>query len=138
VTREEAQRVVEELVRDAAALGEVMRSGTLAERKAIVPGPTQEIVLHPATGTGVAAFYKVPIVATVGSAEVTTRDGASAGSATHGGGARNEARSRLLEAATSRRAVAGAGSCERVTENHGAERVELWVFGLRMRMWMAA
>jgi hypothetical protein len=102
----EAQRVVDELVRDAATLGEVMRSGTLAERKAIVRGLTQGITFDPETGTGVAAFYKVPIVTTVGNAGVTTGDAASSGVATHGGNAGNEARSRLLQAATSPRAVA--------------------------------
>jgi hypothetical protein len=82
-------------VRYAGVLGEVMRSGTLAERKAIVRGLTQGITFDPDTGTGVTAFYKVPAVTTVGNAGVgnagvMTGDAATSGVATQGGEARTK------------------------------------------------
>ncbi len=63
VTQDQARRWVEELVRDAAQIGDLMRSGTRAERKAILRGLTQEIVLDPKSGKGEVAFYGIPRVA---------------------------------------------------------------------------
>ncbi len=62
VTQDEARAWVDELTRDATALGDLMRSGTTSERRAILRGITQEIAIDPATGTGTIAFYAIPKV----------------------------------------------------------------------------
>lgn len=63
VSEQEARAWVEEAVRDAAALGDLMKSGTVSEQKAILRALTHEITLDPEKGTGEVAFYAVPMAA---------------------------------------------------------------------------
>jgi hypothetical protein len=66
VTQDEAKAWVDELVRNAAALGDLLRSGTVAERKAILRGLAQEIVVDAKNGVGEVAFYAIPKASSIG------------------------------------------------------------------------
>ena len=53
-------------MRDAAALGDLLRSGTVAEQKAILRGLAQEIVVDAKNGVGEVAFYAIPKTSAMG------------------------------------------------------------------------
>ena len=72
VSQREAEEWVDQLVLDAAAIGDLMRSGSVAEQRAILRGITQEIVLDPENGRGEVAFYGIPQV-TIGASGQTKR-----------------------------------------------------------------